>query len=84
MDCIVHGVAKSWTQLSNFHFHYSLNHSQASAAAAAAKSLQLCPTLCDPIDSSLPGSSVPGILQAMVLERAAIALSDFLLCKIAF
>ena len=33
-------------------------------AAAAAKSLQLCPTLCNPIDSSLPGSSVPGILQA--------------------
>ena len=34
------------------------------AAAAAAKSLQSCPTLCDPIDSSPPGSSVPGILQA--------------------
>ena len=34
------------------------------AAAAAAKSLQLCPTLCDPRDGSLPGSSVPGILQA--------------------
>ena len=37
-------------------------------AAAAAKSLQSCPTLCDPIDSSLPGSSVPGILQARILE----------------
>ena len=36
------------------------------AAAAAAKSLQLCPTLCDPIDGSLPASSVPGILQARV------------------
>ena len=34
------------------------------AAAAAAKSLQLCPALCDPIDGSLPGSPVPGILQA--------------------
>ena len=34
------------------------------AAAAAAKSLQSCPTLCDPIDGSTPGSSVPGILQA--------------------
>ena len=34
------------------------------AAAAAAKSLQLCPTLCDPMDGSPPGSSVPGILQA--------------------
>ena len=36
----------------------------AAAAAAAAKSLQLCPTLCDPIDGSPPGSPVPGILQA--------------------
>ena len=38
------------------------------AAAAAAKSLQSCPTLCDPIDGSPPGSSVPGILQARTLE----------------
>ena len=37
-------------------------------AAAAAKSLQLCPTLCDPIDGLLPGSSVPGIFQARALE----------------
>ena len=44
-----------------------------SPAAAAAKSLQSCPTLCDPIDSSPPGSSVPGILQARVLEWGAIA-----------
>ena len=36
----------------------------AAAAAAAAKSLQSCPTLCDPADGSLPGSPVPGILQA--------------------
>ena len=36
-------------------------------AAAAAKSLQLCPTLCDPIDSSPPGSAIPGILQATTL-----------------
>ena len=41
------------------------------AAAAAAKSLQSCPTLCDPIDSSLPGSPVPGILQARKLEWVA-------------
>ena len=40
----------------------------AAAAAAAAKSLQLCPTLCDPIDGSQPGSPIPGILQARVLE----------------
>ena len=38
------------------------------AAAAAAKSLQLCPTLCDPRDDRPPGSSVPGILQARTLE----------------
>ena len=45
------------------------------AAAAAAKSLQSCPTLCDPIDGSPPGSAVPGILQARVLEWGAIAFS---------
>ena len=41
--------------------------------AAAAKLLQLCPTLCDPIDSSPPGSAIPGILQARTLEWVAIA-----------
>ena len=45
------------------------------AAAAAAKSLQSCPTLCDPIDDSLPGSPVPGILQARILEWVAISFS---------
>ena len=40
---------------------------------AAAKSLQSCPTLCDPIDGSPPGSPVPGILQARTLEWVAIA-----------
>ena len=44
------------------------------AAAAAAKSLQSCPTLCDPIDGSLPGSSVPEILQARILEWVAISM----------
>ena len=44
-------------------------------AAAAAKSLQSCPTLCDPIDSSPPGSPVPGILQARILEWVAISFS---------
>ena len=44
-------------------------------AAAAAKSLQSCPTLCDPIDGSPPGSSVPGILQAWTLEWVAISFS---------
>ena len=46
-----------------------------SAAAAAAKSLQSCPTLCDPIDSSPPGSSIPGILQARTLEWVTISFS---------
>ena len=46
------------------------------AAAVAAKSLQSCPTLCDPIDGSLPGSSVPGILQARTLEWVAISFSN--------
>ena len=43
------------------------------AAAAAAKSLQSCPTLCDPIDGSPPGSPVRGILQARILEWVAIS-----------
>ena len=42
-------------------------------AAAAAKSLQSCPTLCNPIDGSPPGSPVPGILQARILEWGATA-----------
>ena len=45
-------------------------------AAAAAKSLQSCPTLCDPIDGSPPGFLVPGILQARTLEWVAISFSD--------
>ena len=45
-------------------------------AAAAAKSLQLCPTLCNPIDGSPPGSSVPGILQARVLAWVAVSFSS--------
>ena len=56
----VHGVATSQTRL----------------AAAAAKSLQSCPTLCDPIDGSPPGSAVPGILQARTLEWVAISFSN--------
>ena len=44
--------------------------------AAATKSLQSCPTLFDPIDGSPPGSSVPGILQARILEWGAIAFSE--------
>ena len=46
------------------------------AAAAAAKLLQSCPTLCDPIEGSQLGSSVPGILQARILEWVAISFSN--------
>ena len=45
-------------------------------AAAAAKSPQSCPTLCDPIDGSPPGSAVPGIFQARTLEWVAISFSN--------
>ena len=47
-----------------------------SNAAAAAKSLQSCPTLCDPMDSSPPGSPILGILQARTLEWVAISSSN--------
>ena len=47
-------------------------------AAAAAESLQLCPTLCDPIEGRPPGSAIPGILQARILERVAISFSSAL------
>ena len=53
-----------------------LNRYGGNAAAAAAKSLQSCPTLCDPRDSSPPGSPIPGILQARTLEWVAISFSN--------
>ena len=63
-SCGFRDVAYQWTS-----FH-SL------CAAAAAKSLQSCPTLCDPIHGSPPGSAVPGILQARTLEWVAISFSN--------
>ena len=57
-------------------FQFLLPLSSYAFAAAAAKSLQSCPTLCDPIGRLLPGSSVPGILQARTLEWVAIAFSS--------
>ena len=53
------------------------NFLEETSAAAAAKLLQSCPTLCDPIDGSPPGSPVPGILQARTLEWGAIAFSEY-------
>ena len=52
-----------------------MNAAAAAAAAAAAKSLQSCPTLCDPVDGSPLGTSVPGILQARILEWVASSFS---------
>ena len=71
-----------------FHFRdgpFEFNHrdhsdyaaaAAAAAAAVAAKSLQSCPTLCDPRDGSPPGSPIPGILQARTLEWVAISFSS--------
>ena len=63
----------SWDPFPNWDSRYAVP--QDFPAAAAAKSLQSCPTLCDPIDSSPPGSAVPGILQARTLEWVAISFS---------
>ena len=54
---------------------YQLSY-QGTLAAAAARLLQSCPTLCDPIDSSPPGPTIPGILQARTLEWVAISSSN--------
>ena len=63
------GSGGGWDELGSWNWHMY-------AAAAAAKSLQSCLTLCDPIDSSPPGSPVPGILQARTLEWVAISFSN--------
>ena len=55
---------------------YCIKTHKLSITAAAAKSLQPCPTLCDPTDGSPPGSPVPGILQARTLDWAAISFSN--------
>ena len=57
-------------------FYESVSFLCPAAAAAAAKSLQSCLTLCNPIDGSLPGSPIPGILQARTLEWTAISFSN--------
>ena len=70
-----HSSKASILQHSAF-FIIQLSHPYMTTAAAAAKSLQSCPTLCNPIDSSPRGSSVPGILQARILEWVAISFSN--------
>ena len=71
---LTHHLPLIATQVSHFTSGIWRMHSN-TAAAAAAKSLQSCPTLCNPIDGSPPGSSVPGILQARILEWVAISFS---------
>ena len=65
-------------EFAQIHVHWAVakNVQQNTAAAAAAKSLQSCPTLCDPIGGSPTGSTVPGILQARTLEWVAISFSN--------
>ena len=60
---------------SDLHFQAAIGRMYGDAAAAA-KSLQSCPTLCDPVDGGPPGSPVPGILQARTLEWVAISFSN--------
>ena len=69
-------VRKGLNRVFIFFFLIFNNLRYADAAAAAAKSLQSCPILCNPIDSSPPGSPVPGILQARTLEWVAISFSN--------
>ena len=63
-------------QLKKFCVTQKIMGTSNSNAAAAAKSLQSCPTLCNPIDGSSPGSPIPGILQARTLEWGAISFSN--------
>ena len=62
--------------------HTKIRNCQYTSAAAAAKSLQSCPTLCNPINGSPPGSPVPGILQARTLEWVAISFSNAWMWKV--
>ena len=67
-----------WMLQNNYLYFWQLwkNKTAAAAAAAASKTHQSCPTLCDPIDGSPPGSPIPGILQARTLEWVAISFSN--------
>ena len=69
----VHGVTKSQMWLSNFHFHFF--HFHMSVYVCVCSVTQSRPTLCDPMNCSLPGSSVHGILQEKILEWVAMPFS---------
>ena len=72
---------RNWTGVSciagRFFTSWAIREASMDSTAAAAESLQSCLTLCDPIDGSLPGSSIHGIFQAGVLEWGAIAFSEY-------
>ena len=70
-------ISEDLSQVSNVRIKNRAQQKHAAAAAAAAKSLQSCPTLCNLIDSSPPGSAIPGILQTRILEWVAIAFSEY-------
>ena len=76
--CISHilNPVVCWWALELLPFLAIVNSAVMNIATAAAKSLQSCPTLCDPIDGSPPGSRIPGILQARTLEWVAISFSN--------
>ena len=75
--CTSRWILNHWTTREASHALFNLIYStDTSRMPAAAKSLQSCPTLCDPIDGSPPGSPVPGILQARTLEWVAISSSN--------
>ena len=69
-------IVSGLTFRSLIHFEFVSVYGVRKCFAAAAKSLQSCPTLCDPIDGSPPGSPIPGILQARTLEWVAISFSN--------
>ena len=75
-DLKQHYLLITWPPFTDLKQHYLLITLLACATAAAAKSLQSCPTLCDPIDGSPPGSSLHGILQARILEWVDISFSN--------
>ena len=77
LQCIwLHRVGHDPSELADTHTSPIFTVNSAYTAAAAAKSLQSCPTLCDPIDGSRPGSAIPGILQARILEWVVISFSN--------
>ena len=71
----IHWIIEKAREFQKNAYFCFIDHAKAFDYVAAAKSLQSCPTLCDPIDSSPPGSPVPGILQERTLEWGAIAFS---------